>query len=112
MPEISSFQSQMMMVGGLIVLGWTLARRHIRSRKRMNAQNVTDRELRKQRAVADKPTAVPLASAPPELQRWQIEMFDLQRELKAELDTKIVVVQTLIRQADERIATLRSQARS
>jgi hypothetical protein len=33
-------------------------------------------------------------------------MFDLQRELKAELDTRIMVVQTLLNQADDRIAKL------
>ena len=33
-------------------------------------------------------------------------MFDLQRELKADLDTRIVIVQTLLRQLDERIERL------
>jgi hypothetical protein len=111
MPEISPFQSQMMMLAGIILLGWILARRQIRSRSRLHSQGVADRDLRKQRVEADKPHGVPLASAPPELQRWQVEMFDLQRELKAELDMKIVVVQSLIRQADERIAALRNQAK-
>ncbi len=41
-----------------------------------------------------------------ETQRWQVAMFDLQRELKAELDTRISIVQALIRQLDERIETL------
>lgn len=111
MAEISPFQSQMMMLAGIILLGWILARRQIRSRSRLHSQGVADRDLRKQRAEADKIHGVPLASAPPELQRWQVEMFDLQRELKAELDMKIVVVQSLIRQADERIAALRNQVK-
>ena len=38
-------------------------------------------------------------------------MFDPQGELKAELDTRITVVQTLVRQADERIARLESMSR-
>ncbi len=109
MVGISPFQSQMMMLAGIIMLGWMLARRQIRARRRMHAQSVADKTLRQQRTAADKPTGVPLASAPVETQRWQVEMFDLQRELKAELDIKIVVVQSLIRQADERIAALRSR---
>ena len=34
-------------------------------------------------------------------------MFDLQRELKAELDTRIAIVQSLVRHADQRIEQLR-----
>ena len=33
-------------------------------------------------------------------------MFDLQRELKAELDTRIVIVQTLLKQVDHKIEAL------
>jgi hypothetical protein len=33
-------------------------------------------------------------------------MFDLQRELKAELDTRIIVVQTLLNQVDQKINQL------
>lgn len=107
--EIESFQSQMMLLAGIVLLGWILARRQIRSRRRSHAQGVADQELRRMRSEADAPRGVALASAPPETQRWHVEMFELQRELKAELDMKIVVVQTLIRQADERIAALQGQ---
>lgn len=109
MIEITPFQSQMMMLAGIVMLGWMLARRQIRSRRNLQAQSGADRELRQLRAQADKPVGIPLDSAPPETQRWQVEMFDLQRELKAELDMKIVVIQSLIRQADERIAALRAR---
>ncbi len=107
MANLSQFQSQMMLLAGMLLLGWMLARRQLRSRGKAITQHQTDRELRRQRAEADQPRGVPLAAAPPEVQRWQVEMFELQRDLKAELDMKIVVVQSLIRQADERIATLR-----
>lgn len=111
MAEFSPFQSQMMMLAGIVLLGWILVRRQIRSRRRLHTQSVSERHLQQQLSESDKPRGVPLASAPPEIQRWQVEIFDLQRELKAELDMKIVVVQSLIRQADERIATLRNQAK-
>lgn len=108
--DISPFQSQMMMLAGIVLLGWVLIRRQIRSRRRVHSLDMAERELVRRRAAADKPSAMPLATAPPETQRWQVEMLDLQRELKAELDMKIVVVQSLIRQADERILALRQQA--
>ena len=49
---------------------------------------------------------MPLADAPVETLRWQAAMFDLQRDLKAELDTKIAVVQSLLREVDQRLAKL------
>jgi len=89
------------------MLGWVLARRQVKMRKRVNGDaRIANRELKKLRTR--KAPAVPLCDAPPETQRWQAALFDLQRELKAELDTRIVVVQTLLRQVDQRIAKLES----
>lgn len=98
-------QAQLLMVAGFVMLGWVLARRQIKMRRRVSrdakAANQALREIRDRQDPA-----VPLSDAPPETQRWQAAMFDLQRELKAELDTRIVVVQTLIKQLDQRIAQL------
>jgi hypothetical protein len=104
--ELTAQQSQMMLLAGIILMGWILIRRQIKARYRQNTQSRTDHEFAKSLSKADTPRGIPLASAPPETQRWQAEMLELQRELKAELDTKIVVVQTLIRQADEKISQL------
>jgi hypothetical protein len=106
--ELSNQQSQMMMLAGIILMGWILIRRQIKARYRQNAQSRADHEFANTLAKVDISRAIPLVTAPPETQRWQAEMLDLQRELKAELDMKIVVVQTLIRQADEKIARLSS----
>ncbi len=106
MPTLNPFQSQMMLVAGMILMGWVLARRHIRSRKRIYLQDRDNDALQRRERQVDRPRGVPLGSAPPETQRWHAELLDLQRELKAELDTKIVVVQSLIRQCDERLARL------
>jgi DNA-binding NarL/FixJ family response regulator len=98
-------QAQLLMVAGFVMLGWVLARRTIKMRKRVNrdatAANKAIQQIRER-----KEPAVPLCDAPAETQRWQVAMFDLQRELKAELDTRIVVVQTLLRQVDQRIEHL------
>lgn len=42
-----------------------------------------------------------LSDAPAEIARWQVEMYELSRELKGEIDTKLALLQLLIRQANE-----------
>jgi len=104
--SIASFgKSQYWLFAGFVLLGWVMVRRQIAMRKRGNGDTrVANRKLAQIRA--NKQPAVPLCDAPPETQRWQAALFDLQRELKAELDTRIAVVQSLVRLADQRIARL------
>lgn len=98
-------KSQWWLFAGFVLLGWVLARRQVAMRKRVNGDaRVANREIAKIRN--HKESALPLSGAPPETQRWQAALFDLQRELKAELDTRIAVVQSLVRLADQRIARL------
>ena len=98
-------KAQFWLVAGFILLGWVLARRQVAMRRRVNRDaRAANHELEKIRNR--KESAVPLCDAPPETQRWQAAMFDLQRELKADLDTRIAVVQSLVRMADQRIARL------
>jgi hypothetical protein len=100
-------KGQLWLLAGFVLLGWVMARRQVRLRKRVHDETrVAHRELDKIRNHRE--IAVPLCDAPPETQRWQAALFDLQRELKAELDTRIMVVQTLLRQVDQRIETLQS----
>ena len=82
-----------------------LARRKIRAGKRINADTKRANRLIKELRENKEPS-VPLSGAPVETQRWQAAMFDLQRELKAELDTRIVIVQTLLKQVDHKIEAL------
>lgn len=95
-------QSQLLMVAGFVMLGWVLARRQIRGRRRAEQEtrlaNKAIEEMRRHRQPS-----LPLGEAPVETQRWQVAMFDLQRELKGELDTRIAIVQALIREMDTRI---------
>ncbi|MDA8745385.1 hypothetical protein N9N28_12185 [Rubripirellula amarantea] len=96
-------KAQLWMVAGFLMLGWVLARRQLKTRKRVNEDNrIASKELKKLREHKD--PAIPLANAPVDVQRWQGAMFDLQRELKAELDSRIGIVQVLVHQLDERIA--------
>ena len=107
-------QAQLLMVAGFVMLGWVLARRQISMRRRVNQETrVANRAIQEMRE--HRVPSIPLSDAPLETQRWQVAMFDLQRELKAELDTRIAIVQTLIRQVDERmerLALLESKRRS
>ncbi len=100
-------QAQLLLVAGFIMLGWVLARRQIKMRGRVNRN--TRQANKAVKAIREyKEPAVPLAGAPVETQRWQGAMFDLQRELKADLDTRIMIVQTLLQQVDQRIERLES----
>ena len=61
--------------------------------------------------TADRQTGQP----PPEINRWQIEMLETSREMKAELDSKMLALNVLIRSAreeQERLAKLIEQAES
>jgi hypothetical protein len=99
--------AQFLMVGGFVMLAWVLARRKIRAGKKVHQD--TKRANRKIKLMREhKEPSVPLNGAPVETQRWQAAMFDLQRELKAELDTRIIVVQTLLNQVDQKINQLNS----
>ena len=105
LPLAEMERAQLMMVGGFIMLGWVLARRQLAMRKRVNRDTrQANRALRAMRE--DTQPAVPLSDAPAEAQRWSVAMYDLQRELKAELDTRIAIVQSLVRHADQRIEQL------
>ena len=105
LPTGNMQQAQLLMLAGFVVLGWVLVRRQIRMRRRVNGDaQAANKAIAQIRDYKD--PAMPLSDAPPETQRWQAAMFDLQRELKAELDTRIVVVQTLMQQIDQRIERL------
>jgi hypothetical protein len=94
-----------MLLAGVALLVWVLLRRVYgkrgsRPKSRIAPQShawrakkspPSDRDDRRQ----------PLIDAPPEILRWQVEMHETARDLKAELDTKIHVVQTLVGMARE-----------
>ncbi|QDS91973.1 hypothetical protein FF011L_07090 [Roseimaritima multifibrata] len=109
MLDFSSQFPQLMMLAGIVLMGWVFVRRQMKSKKRYRQEDRQHRQALK-KVAASKPQSMPLADAPVETLRWQGAMFDLQRELKAELETKIMVVQTLLRQVDERIQYMETLA--
>jgi hypothetical protein len=99
------FRSNMMLVAGVGILIWVLLRRSHKSRvKRAHEDRAIAKQQRQLQSHRD--SGAPTVDAPPEILRWQSSMFDLQRELKAELESKISVLQAVVRIADERIAIL------
>jgi hypothetical protein len=57
-------------------------------------------------AAGERSRASALANAPPELLRWQVEMHETARDLKAELDSKLAALQALVALAREERALL------
>jgi len=59
-------------------------------------------------AAPPKDDREPLIDAPPNILRWQVEMHETARDMKAELDTKMIALQQLIQQAREQTQRLES----
>lgn len=93
-----------MLLAGIALLVWVLMRRVIRKRKgtpqaRFGSSMQPAHSRRS--SSTTKGAHQPLIDAPRELIRWQVDMHDTARDLKAELDSKIHIVQTLVRMARE-----------
>ena len=86
---------QMIPVAALAMLSFILLKRSSRYFLRTPATRI----------AAYRPR-MPAPVAPKEYERWQVEMHDLARELRAELDSKIVLLEQLIREANEAAARL------
>jgi hypothetical protein len=103
--EQGRWTGHLMLIAGIGVLIWVLFRRQIKMRARGRAE-LREAAAQQRRWESQENSGAPLADAPPALARWQTGMFDLQRELKAELEGRIAVLQSLVQLADQRIATL------
>lgn len=101
----ASSRSQMMLLCGIALLIWVMFRSNIRS-KQLRRRDDAELTIERKKWQSRKQSGAPLADAPADVARWQAGMFDLQRELRAELDTRIAVVQSLVRLADQRIGVL------
>ena len=79
---------------GVVLMICVLLRRSWRYQRenRRSTRGITVKRPRVNRAER-------LIDAPPEVLRWQVEMHDLARDLKAELDSKMRALQTLIQLA-------------
>ncbi len=92
---------EMMFGLGLVMLIFILLKRTIRG--------TTARVPKQPPTTSATPRSdIPLLDAPAEMVRWQVEMHDCARDMKAELDTKMGALQVLIHIANEEISRLES----
>ncbi len=111
---LASHLSTAMFALGVVLMIVILLRRHLRYRKRLRKEQVPSTQVRDQTAALDKlgpNSKQPLMSAPPEILRWQVEMHETARELKAELDSKISALQALVIQSRGEIERLEAALR-
>jgi hypothetical protein len=97
MPNLLPSSPQLIMLlamGLLIMLLWRRSNRYFGRGGKAHEPPYRVSNLQDDRDLA-------LADAPPELTRWQVEMYELSREMKGELDTKMALLQILIRKANE-----------
>lgn len=103
---IGEYLPQILMFGGLAVGGLLLMRarqsfRTSREREEESPRRTERHPLENLLTGAGRDQA--FSDAPPELLRWQVEMHETARDLKAEIDTKLISLQAIISLArDER----------
>jgi hypothetical protein len=96
MSHLSEYMPIALFLLGLILLISILLRRYYRY---FGKCKTDDRPVvRTTRREAD--PQQPLMDAPPNVLRWQVEMHETARDLKGELDTKMVALQQLISMAE------------
>jgi hypothetical protein len=94
---------QIIMLVAMGVMIWVLWRR---SHKHFGSGGTAHSPI-KRFSKLEEDRELALADAPAEVNRWQVEMHELARDLKGELDTRIAILQILLRQADQTAARLR-----
>jgi hypothetical protein len=103
-PMLSQHASSLLMLAGVAVAVYLLMRGSGRGLLKSPAAEAEPGAVKKLFAPRDRNKA--LADAPDELLRWQVEMHETARDLKAEIDTKFAALQALAiiaRQEAERL---------
>ena len=95
---------------GMLMLTAILLRRSSRYQKQAKRAAAKPPQPRMQ-ARSRQSDSEPLLDAPPSVLQWQVEMHELTRELKAEIDSKMIALQLLTRQAGEQAERLETAVR-
>lgn len=93
----------------LLVFCWVMLRLTLK-RGGKRKQLSPERQVLKTRQDADKrgPRAdKALGDAPAEILRWQVEMTETARDLRADLDSRLALLNATIRLSDQRIAEMK-----
>ncbi len=103
-----------MQLAGLAIICWLLMRGRTRRRRKASLQVLVGGHLKhNSHATAQAPSFSGTHSlgAPPEVLRWQVELHDLGRELKAELDAKLIAVRAMTQAYDQATERLKEMIR-
>jgi hypothetical protein len=103
--------STLLLVAGLALAAFFLLRGAGGLVARGRKKDADPQEIRKLLGQRSRDSA--LADAPPEILRWQVEMHETARDLKAEIDTKLAALSALTiaaRQERERLEEALRQA--
>jgi len=97
--SLENIDPRILLVAGLALVVFVLLRasRNLLSR-RLSTTNAVERTSEPKGARGRDSG---LADAPPEVLRWQVEMHEMARDMKAEIDTKLVALQAVTRLARE-----------
>lgn len=94
--NLGKFAPTLLMLGGIALACFLLLRSNSLLFRRRGKDD-TQQEVRNTRALlGERDKDSELADAPVDILRWQVEMHNTARELKGELDSKIMVVQALL----------------
>ncbi|HTN75254.1 MAG TPA: hypothetical protein VL096_08410 [Pirellulaceae bacterium] len=102
MLEFLNSSPQLLMIAGIGVVIWVLWRRSSKHFGRGGTAYKPAHRIQSLKTDRD----LAMIDAPPELARWQVEMYDTARDLKGEIDTKLAVLQMLTLHANEATARL------
>ncbi|HEY2146745.1 MAG TPA: hypothetical protein VGH32_02335 [Pirellulales bacterium] len=102
------------MIGGgaqlIFLLGLALVIFILLVRSKRYFRQVTQYQLPAPRPARKMGTPKTISAPPRDLEKWEVQMHDLARDLMGQLDSKIRVLELLIRQADEAAARLEAAA--
>ncbi len=97
-----------MLVAGIGILCWVMMRTRM-LRQRSSRPAVITRDLKHNsnaRREYDRFSGTQSLGAPKEVLQWQVELYELGRQIQAELESKMVAVQSLVRQQEQAAARL------
>lgn len=100
---LAKIESPWLLLVGLALLTFILLRRsyrYYRRKKKEDKKNVVA-EIQRRGEKSEPRRDLPLIDAPVELTRWHVEMHEVARDINAELNSKMISMQALIRLADE-----------
>lgn len=103
-----SYLPYLMFFGGLILLIWVLMRRNWRGQIKAKKDRGKDSYLVSNPRPQTKQWS--MSDGPAELNKWQVEMLERTRELQAEVDTKLLILQQMLMKLEA--ASLKPEERS